>query len=268
MKQNIRCIGCGACYRECRLQMDAISCTQGGVTIDLKRCNRCGHCVAVCPTGQMDHPLSPLQEEVGVPITPEQALRFLRTPRSVRRYRQDLIPKEVLYQLLDAGRHPSTAKNTQGVQYHVVRGREKVCMVHDLYFDEVRTLPKDDPDFELLERPVRIQKEKGFDALFYDCPQLIFAVCNQNMPFDPRNALFSLTYISLMAPSIGLGTCWSGQMQRLSDRKNVMPRLAALIGLREEMRICGCMMVGYPDVSFRRFVQRDPLQISWWETDG
>lgn len=245
--------------------MDAISYTGGMTVIDLDRCNRCGHCAAVCPTGEMDNPLSPLQEEVGTPFTPQEALRFLRTPRSVRRFRETLVPKELLRTLLDAGRYPQTSKNSQGVRYHVVRGRERVSQVHDLYFDLVQNLPKDDPDYETLIHPVKVQAEKGFDALLYDCPQLIFAIYEDGTPFDLRSAQFALTFISLMAPSLNLGTCWSGQLQRLAGRKEFMARFASLIRLKENQRICGCMMVGYPAVTFRRFVARDPLHVSWWE---
>lgn len=267
MKHYIRCVGCHACYRECSLQMDAISCTPEGVAIDLERCNRCGHCVAVCPTGAMEHPLSPKQEPIGEPLSPDQALHFLRTPRSVRHYRRDLVPKQLLCQLLDAGRYPQSAKNAQGVHYHVVRGRDKVQQVHDLYFNTARAMPKDHPEYEILIRPVRNEEEKGFDALFYDCPQLIFAVCDANKPIDLRSVQFSLTFISLMAPSLGLGTCWSGQVQRFAAIESFRDDLAALIGLPEWQRICGCMMVGYPDVNFHRLVARDPLRVSWWEDD-
>lgn len=245
--------------------MDAISRVGSIIVIDLERCNRCGHCASVCPTGEMNHPFSPLQEEIGTPFTPENAMRFLRMPRSVRRFQQKLLPKELLCVLLDAGRYPQSAKNTQGVHYHVVRGRERVARIHDLYFDYVQSLPSDDPEYETLIHPVKVQTRKGFDALFYDCPQLIFAFYEDNSSYDSRSAQFALTFIALMAPSLGLGTCWNGHIQRLTGRKDFAERLAALIGLKKHQHICGCMMAGYPVSVFRRFVARDPLSVSWWE---
>ena len=265
MKHEIKCIGCKSCYRECHLQMDAITPTTDGVVVDLDLCNRCGHCVSVCPTGAMVHPLSPAQEAVKAPLSPEQALHFLRSLRSTRHYRQELVPKELLCQLLDAGRYPPTAKNTQGVHYHVVRGQAQVQQVHDLYFEMARALPMDHPEFPILIRPVHNQEQKGFDALFYDCPQLIFAVCDKNKPADTRSVQFSLTYIALMASSLGLGVCWAGQVQRFCAIEDFREQLSSLIGLPKDQRIYGCMMVGYPDVTFRRLVARDPLQVTWYE---
>lgn len=268
MKHYIQCVGCKTCYRECHLQMDAISITEDGVAVDLDLCNRCGHCVAVCPTGAMVHPLSPAQEPVEQSLSPEQVLHYLRSVRSVRHYRQDLVPKELLCQLLDAGRYAATAKNTQGVHYHVVRGRDKVQQVHDLYFECARSMPADHPEYPILIRPVNNETQKGFDALFYGCPQLIFAVCDKDKPVDTRSVQFSLTYIALMASSLGLGVCWAGQIQRFSAIESFRSQLEPLIGLPEDQRIYGCMMVGYPDVTFRRLVARDPLQVSWWEDPG
>ena len=49
MIKQIQCPGCGLCINECVLQPDAITRTAGGVAIDLEKCIRCGHCVAICP---------------------------------------------------------------------------------------------------------------------------------------------------------------------------------------------------------------------------
>lgn len=262
-RKEIFCDRCGECRRECRLQMDAITLTEHGVSIDLAHCNRCGHCAAVCPTGKMDNPYAPMQEEIMAPPDPDTALRFLRAPRSVRRYKSKLVPKEVLCRLLDAGRYPPTAKNAQGVEYHIVRGRENVDRIHALYDEIVREISQDDPQYELLIAPIRRQAEKNFDALFYEVPQLIFAVWAKDKPYDPRSVYLSFSYITLMAPVLGLGTCWCGQMQRLAERKGIMPRIATAIGLSEDRHICGCLLVGYPNVRFRRLVQRDPLRVTW-----
>lgn len=263
MLHTIQCPSCGLCYHECVLQADAILPTDGGVTIDLEKCNRCGHCVAVCPTGKMVHPYSPAQEKIDRTFTPEEALLFLRTPRSVRRYKSELVPKETLLRLLNAGRYPQTAKNMQGIGYLVVSGREKVDEIHDLYCKIARELPADFPLRDRILRPVLVQEEKSFDALFYDCSQLIFAISDEAHERWKENTQFSFTFLSLMAPSLGLGTCWCGQMALLTAHAQYMRRFGELLKLPEGKRICGCMMVGYPKVKFQRVVERDPLEVLW-----
>lgn len=263
MLHTIQCSSCGLCYQECSLQADAICQTSSGVTIDLDKCNRCGHCAAICPTGSMDNPFSPLQAPIGPLPTPEDALRFLRTPRSVRRYRPELVPEALLLQLLDAGRYPQTAKNTQGIGYLVVRGREKVEKINQLYCQIANELPEDFPLRDRILRPVRVQEEKSIDALFYGAPQLIFAISDIDHEKWQENAQFSFTFLSLMAPSLGLGTCWCGQMRLLTNHLPYMKQFAKLLDLPESKRICGCMIVGYPKVKFQRFAARNPLEVYW-----
>ena len=106
MIQTIRCPQCGLCINECILQEDAIQRVEGGVAVDLEKCIRCGHCVAICPHDCMENPLSPTQQPVGEVLPPEEAARFLRTARSVRYYKNELVPRETLEQLLNIGRYP------------------------------------------------------------------------------------------------------------------------------------------------------------------
>lgn len=263
MEHFVSCVQCRLCYEECRLQANAIRCVDGGVRIDLEHCNRCGHCAAVCPTGAMNHPLSPLEAEIGAYVSPEQALHFLRSPRTVRRYKEELVPKKLLIQLLNAGRYPQTAKNSQGIRYFVVRGRQKIDQIHQLYTEIVSSLPETFPGYNILLHPLQAEAKRGGDALFYDCPQLIFAVSDKKNEAASRNAQFSLTFIALMAPSLGLGTCWSGQLERLACQDQFLPKFAELIDLPQGDRISGCMMVGYPAVPFRRLVARNSLQVTW-----
>lgn len=263
MIHTVNCVSCGECIKECFLQMNAIEKWEGGVKINLDLCMGCGHCAAVCPTGLMDNPLAPLDVAVDNPLDANEALRFLRTPRSVRRYRAELVPHKVLEQLLNAGRYPMTGKNTQGISYIVVEGKEKMAELNRLYCKIAKELPADAPLKAGFMRPVIRQEEEGFDALFYGSQQMIFALCDPSNMNWFRNAQFSLTFIALMAPSLGLGTCWCGQLERLASDDRFMNEFGTLIGLPEGKRICGCMMVGYPDVRFRRLVSRDPLDVTW-----
>lgn len=263
MIHPVTCIKCGECIRECCLQADAIKTWELGVCIDLSLCRRCGHCTSVCPTGCMDNPLSPTLGEVGELASPETVMQVLRRPRSVRRFKPDIIPRADMERLLQAGRYPATGMNSQGISYLVLSGRERVEEVASLYDRTAKGLPNSEPVKEALLRPVLRREREGFDALFYGCPQLIFAVSRRDLLNWQKNALFSLTYISLLAPSLGLGTCWAGQLERLATMASCAAPFEELLALPSDMRICSCMMVGYPDVTFRRMVDRDPLTVYW-----
>ena len=263
MIKQIKCPGCGLCVQECILQPDAISKTDDGVEIDLDKCIKCGHCVAVCPHDCMDNPLSPAQELVGQPLPAQQAVHFLRTARSVRYYKQELVPRETLTQLLNIGRYPQTGENTQGISYLVVSGREKLSKLNELYCEIAQSIPGDFPGYAEVKHTIWLQEHYGHDALFYNCSQLILAVSGRELRSWQKNAYFSLTFIALLAPSMGLGTCWVGLLEFLACHPDYMDWFARLLELPEDKRICGCMLVGYPAVHFRRLVERNPLEVEW-----
>lgn len=263
MLQQIHCPGCGLCINECFLQPNAISRTPDGVAVDLEKCVRCGHCVAICPHDRMDNPLSPRQELVGTPLDAEQAVHFLRTARSVRYYRPELVPREKLTELLNIGRYPQTGENAQGISYVVVSGKDKLAQINRLYCRLAREIPASFPEYDKIQNTVRLQEQYGYDALFYDCSQLILAACDRDFVDGEKNAQFSLTFIALLAPSLGLGTCWVGLLEFLACHPDYTEQFARLVDFPADKRICGCMMVGYPSIRFRRLVERDPLQVYW-----
>ena len=263
MIKEIQCSRCGSCIRECNKQMGVITLTDKGVEIELDECNKCGHCVAVCPTDSMDHPLSPRQELVGEALTPEDAEMFLRSARTVRYYKDELVPHEKMQRLLDIGRYAQTGANTQGISYIVIEGKEKIENLHKLFNSKANEACRKDPSLARLSDYMKRQEEQKSDIVFRDAPELILALSDIDNVQGKENAQFSLTFIALLAPTLGIGTCWAGIFELLATRKEYAKPFLEFAGVPEGKRISGAMMAGIPDVKFRRLVARDPLSIEW-----
>jgi len=130
-----RCTKCGLCIPICvrRILQEGDSSIQ---IIDPALCLYCGHCKAVCPTdapqfseGNEEFTTVPSKEEIpsAVPF-----LRFLRNRRSLRLYQDKSVEKEKLKLLVEAGRFAPTGSNRQACEYVVVSGRkklDKVCKI-------------------------------------------------------------------------------------------------------------------------------------------
>ena len=260
---HVTCPGCGLCINECTVQWDCISRTEDGVCIDLDRCIRCGHCVAICPHDRMDNPLSPKQERLGPALPAEEAERFLRRARSVRFYQDRPVPQELLERLVNIGRYAQTPENTQGIGYIVVSGKEKLAAITQWYRELAKTVPEDFPGYKEIRNTVYMQDTYGHDALFYDAQHLIVAISDRELGTWQANAQFALTFIALLAPSLGLGTCWIGLLEFVACHEPYMAEFGKLIGLPEGKRVCGCMMAGYPRITWQRLVERDPLEVYW-----
>ena len=156
---------------------------------------------------------------VNARLSPESALALLKGRRSIRRYRPDPVPDEMVEQLLEAGRWAPSASNRQPWAFIVVR-------------DEA------------------IRREVARHAAYYfirwahvgEAPLLI-VLCG-----DARNPIYRQflhedvglagSQIMLQAKALGLGTCWIGGL----DRKAI----ASILKVPDHMEIVGLLTVGFP----------------------
>ena len=93
------------------------------------RCISCGHCIAFCPHGAVH--IDTLSDQESYPINrailPDApALDMLcKSRRSIRRFKEAPVPKEVILEILETARYAPSAKNLQPVRWIVVTEREK-----------------------------------------------------------------------------------------------------------------------------------------------
>src|SRR5471030_1865220 len=102
-----RCIQCGVCVKECPtfvLEMGK----EGPKTIREQNCFSCGHCVAVCTKNALNNRKAPLRRQkdrnMNLNFNTEAAEQFLRSRRSIRSYKQNTVPRELLSRLVDLAR--------------------------------------------------------------------------------------------------------------------------------------------------------------------
>lgn len=78
-------------------------------------CIRCGHCVAVCPSGALSLATVPLDSCLPVDTMDlpgsKAVSQLLRSRRAIRQYQSRLVPKETLEQIVDISRWAPSAKN-------------------------------------------------------------------------------------------------------------------------------------------------------------
>ncbi len=259
------CVKCGLCAEVCPVGIVGLD-DAGPKLLAANACVRCGHCVAVCPHAALDHSLAPLADQLPLGDYPvldaATAARFLRSRRSIRRYKPEAVPQETLLKLLDIARFAPTGGNTQGLSYLVVSDRALMrqlteCVVGWLE-DQVR-------DGVAWARPyaavARGYRQTGRDVILRDAPHLIVALAAKNFPIGEKNTRYSLAYAELYAPSLGLGTCWAGFFEMCGFAGH--PALYELLAIPADMAITGAIMAGYPRNRYQRLVDRNPLKVDW-----
>lgn len=153
-------------------------------------------------------------------ITPEALLEFLKGRRSIRRYRQEPVPAELVEQILEAGRWAPSASNRQPWEFIVVRNKEVLRQVaqHAAYYF------------------IRMAHVEEAPLLIVMCGNRQSRIYRQ---FLHEDVGLAGSQMMLQAKALGLGTCWIGAL----DRKAI----ANVLNVPDNLEIIGLLTVGFPD---------------------
>jgi nitroreductase len=152
-------------------------------------------------------------------VSPDALLALLRGRRSIRRYRTDPVPGELIDQLLEAGRWAPSANNLQPWNFIVVRDPVIRDQIAEL------TTYSSEPRVQLVESPV----------LIVLCGVVRDRVYHEFLNGDVAAAALQMM---LQAEALGLGSCWVGGL----DRKGI----AGLLRIPDPFEVVCLLTVGYP----------------------
>ncbi len=262
-----RCAGEGLCAAVCARHI-LTSEKRGLPRVDSPEdCNLCGHCVAICPHGAIEHSGLQLADfpsrprDLGIPA--DRLTLLLRSRRSVREWRDRPVPREVVEQLIDAARYAPTGSNAQGVEYTVVQDRDRLRHVEDLIFEGMR--PRFHPDSaQVLPRFWRrriSEYEAGARNLFMrDAPALVVLHAPVARDVGDEDCHYSAMHMVLLAEMLGLGTCFLGLLTIVS-RTNEAIKTA--LQIPADHRIGTALTLGYPRYRYHRLLPRNPPPVTW-----
>jgi len=152
-------------------------------------------------------------------ISPEAVLALLKSRRSIRRYRPDPVPDEMVEGLLEAGRWAPSASNRQPWHFIVVRDPAILQEVaqHAAYFF------------------IRWAHVAEAPLLIVLCGEARNRVYRQ---FLHEDIGLAGSQIMLQAKALGLGTCWIGGLDRKAIR--------GILKVPDHVEIVGLLTVGFP----------------------
>jgi len=229
-------------------------------------CIRCGHCVSACPSGSLMHAEIPLEQCPPVSkellLTAEQAEQFLRNRRSIRNYRDKVVPRETLQKLIELARYAPTGHNTQSVEWLVLTERTELDKLVSIVGEWMRWMLAHMSEFALsLHMDKALERlDAGEDVVLRGAPVLIVAHAPNDDRMAPASGTIALTYLELAATGMDLGGCWAGYFNAAAS---TFPLMKDALGLPEGHICFGAMMIGYPKYRYHRLPERKAPEIIW-----
>lgn len=261
-----RCVGCGLCVSDCFPAALSLEQNKAQFTAP-ENCIGCGHCIAICPKGAVTDDALPLDdlEPLTEFHTPEALLGLMRSRRSCRHYQNRPVPRETINTLLSAIRACPTAKNLQDTRCILVQ--EKIPQLLDAALSTLGNIGKaqkvsatDPAELRRAENFIHWEQlrrdDPSFDPLFFHAPMLLLFISGRN---DPRDAAASASYGELMAAALGLGCLYSGYFTACAAGNESISKILELSPGEQVVR---CLVLGYPDVRFRRTAPRKSLNVT------
>ena len=157
--------------------------------------------------------------------------------RSIRAYKNEQIPDDMIKEVLKAGFHAANGVNAQALRFTVVSDREKI----KTYSDKGKKLYLEDMKAAGYENDHLRRKLEGDDNLFFNAPTVIFVFADKSGLTVVEDASLAIGNMMLAAKSLGMGTCWIGLAGSLSRDGDFVRETGS-----EGMRHLGSLIIGYP----------------------
>ena len=150
-----------------------------------------------------------------------KVLDVIKKRRSIRKYKEDLIPEKALMRVLEAARLAPSGKNFQPWKFIIVKDKalkEKLAQASA-------------GQFFMAEAPIIIVG-CGF-------PDNCYARMGRYMKSWSVDVTIALDHLMLQAQEEGLGTCWIGSFEE--------EEVKAVLNIPENVKVLALTPLGYPE---------------------
>jgi nitroreductase len=192
----------------------------------------------------------------------DELYALMRKRRSIRAYKTDAVPRDVLERVLEAASWAPSGKNLQNWRFFVLQGqyRDAYLTYSQKSWETIR------PMLEKRLKPSLYQFTERFFYTLGGAPVLIFAYSKPNPEENNQTSLggvyMAVQNLILAAEAEGLGTCAMGSPLEVLDEVN---QFLGVDGSELDL-VCG-ITLGYPDHEPPAAPRQHEGRITWMGFD-
>lgn len=164
-----------------------------------------------------------------------EILEKMKTRRSIRKYKPEMVPKDVLDKIIEAGTYAATGRNSQAPIIVAVTDkatRDKLSAIN-----------------------CKIGGwEEGFDP-FYGAPVVLIVLADKSCPTYVYDGSLVMGNLMLAAHELGIGSCWIHRAKEEFE----MPEWKAWLknlGVEGDYEGVGHCILGYPEGEYPGILER------------
>lgn len=155
-----------------------------------------------------------------------ETLKTIISRRSVRKFKSDMVPKNIIEKIVEAGTYAPTGRGKQSPIIIAVTNKE----LRD----------------RLSKMNARIMgKDEDFDP-FYNAPVCLIVLANKEMPTYLYDGTLVMANLMLASHDLGVGSCWIHRAKEefmSEEGKEILKTL----GIQGDYEGIGHCVIGYPD---------------------
>ncbi len=285
IRRNIeKCNLCMRCVQDCASGVWKDIADIPAMT-DPDLCNRCSHCVAVCPKNAIENDFLQIDQvrRVNRKLIDSKVYKEIAlSRRSIRHYIDKPVDPEIIEDIINVSKYSPTASNSQQVSYIVISNPDILFEISEMVFNTAVSFykfsttqsgkfffqgrkfsPAIDAMLEKYIDPMAYYielKDSGRDLILHNAPVLLLLHGPAISFFGSDNCNIAAANITNYAHSLGLGSCYIGFVTLLS---RINKKLCRLIDLPKGRKVYASLVLGHPEIKHPNTVSRKNPEIHW-----
>ena len=264
-----RCIKCNKCFDVCPLnRVFGIPSLEDKLAGHL--CIECGSCIAICPQEAITiNDLGPAMEIQNIP-SDEEMLHLIKQRRSVRIFKSQKIRQEDWEKLLEAVRYSPTGHNAQYIDIMIIESPEILKKLSEVGMGLLKKFARHlnkpilssvykkilgQHTFSVFSKAALLYEqqkkamEQGQDPILFHAPALMLFIAPRSEFMSKNDADLAAQTVALYAPTLGLGTCYSGISMAAFSGLN--PSIKGVVKIPNGYKVCNALIIGYEKHDYR-----------------